>query len=384
MSMFYELMMKKKGMPERYQEVEYIQSKGTQYINTGVKFTENSSYDIIFEILDTSANKTVVGSNLGFAQNSDVVLMYAVRKNLLWYFYSSYTDILPTDSPYTTLKNRLVKTISGSNAILEIYNNDTLIETIQKTNQNFSNLPYFLFATNQNGSPNTVSNGLRIYSAKFYNGSSLVRNFVPVYDTITQKYGMWESVQGKFYGNDGTGDFDGSIVGYTVVGSPTTTDGVVSGFSSSDYLLLPVITNTDITEVCMKINIPSSALGLNKYFSCLIGAIQMTFYSATTKFTYANVNITGLGDIFFNVTGNISPDTDYWLKYINKGVKCQVYWSTDGINFNLGATKDNTITSASNYLYIGGNGSRYFEGKIYLNECYIKKNNKLWFNGQQA
>ena len=51
MSVFRDLLMTMKnggGLPSDYQQVEYIQSSGTQYINTGFKPTGDTSIGLIF------------------------------------------------------------------------------------------------------------------------------------------------------------------------------------------------------------------------------------------------------------------------------------------------------------------------------------------------
>ena len=42
-----------------------------------------------------------------------------------------------------------------------------------------------------------------------YNGNSLVRDMIPVYDTEGDEYGMYDLVSQSFFGNDGGGTITG-------------------------------------------------------------------------------------------------------------------------------------------------------------------------------
>ena len=47
----------------------------------------------------------------------------------------------------------------------------------------------------------------RLYSFKIYEGETLMRNFVPCIESATGKAGLYDTVEGKFYGNAGNGAF---------------------------------------------------------------------------------------------------------------------------------------------------------------------------------
>jgi hypothetical protein len=210
MSMFYELMMKKKGIPSRYQEVEYIESDGTQYIDTGVKGNQDTNYKIKFQ----SLKKT--GYNFGGVLCSRFSAYY----NRL----SIITGDAGTGvAPYGTevYVNNGTNTNQISFKSLEAYgvrivekngNNVTLNGDVQAFPEQITyTTPTTLKigCVDTNGTLSSFFNG-KIWYCQIYDNGTLVRNFIPVYDTLTNKYGMWESVQRKFYGNDGTGDFTGA------------------------------------------------------------------------------------------------------------------------------------------------------------------------------
>ena len=189
-----------------------------------------------------------------------------------------------------------------------------------------------------------------------------------------------------------------AVVGYTIVGSPTIVDGVVSGFSSSDYLrLLGFNINSDY-EIGTKIivnnlesanrNIIGSQYVYSKY-GFMISTNNKPYSAIWYELNGTYAYITSLIDLV------LQPNTIYYLKAILKNNTYQAFLSTDKINWiegNIanvpeGATivSPNTLRNQAGRLTFGG-GTQYttFDGSIYLNETYIKLDNKLWFNGQQA
>ena len=201
----------------KYKRLEYIQSSGTQYIDTGILANDETGMQVDVQWLNNS--DTVCIGSRGTSTATRCFIGSATTG-----FYLSWNE-LGSSRPAHNL-NRNVLSLNFYNNRKKIFNGTDLSDTLQTLATQTGNI--YLFVANDNGSA-SLKSSVKMYSAQITQGNQLVRNFIPVYDTLTQKYGMWESVQGKFYGNAGTGDFKGSIVGYTVVGSPTITDGVVSG-----------------------------------------------------------------------------------------------------------------------------------------------------------
>lgn len=175
-----------------------------------------------------------------------------------------------------------------------------------------------------------------------------------------------------------------AVVGYTVVGSPTITDGVVSGFSSSNYLKTNGgfnISNVENFEVviCAK---PNSA-------NCLIGAGSGDANSWKILFQSSQVWFipkTQSASYNLRIGATFDTNTFYYIKATKKGDIATISYSTDGINWQ--EIKSDTISwgTSTADISIGylSNYATSFNGSIDLNNTYIKINNKLWFNGQQA
>ena len=190
--MFYELMMKKKGMPSNYKLVEYIESTGTQYIDTLIPKTTNVKCKLTVQSTDNSGNHVI------FSYGS---------KSGQWFGTSNAYYSLGGGNDFSfssTSKQDVDITIRYQQDINVVISEESLTRAYSSAGSESDT--YRLFNVG------SYTSSCKVYSCEIrdYDNNRLLRNFIPVYDTLTQKYGMWESVQSKFYGNDGTGDFLGA------------------------------------------------------------------------------------------------------------------------------------------------------------------------------
>ena len=193
------------NIPVEYQEVEYIESSGTQYIDSGIKPNQDT--------------KTILKCKVAELPNVDnalfdtretrygLFLTFGGNNQFNTYDYSGSSQVAQqfntTDVFVVELKNKLV--INGT----EVYDKGSLTFTCQ------NNL--FFFAGNNNGSANWYSK-YKMYSLKIMDGSTLVRDFIPCYRKSDGVIGLYDKVEGKFYTNAGTGTF---LKGANVNGSYT-------------------------------------------------------------------------------------------------------------------------------------------------------------------
>lgn len=163
---------------------------------------------------------------------------------------------------------------------------------------------------------------------------------------------------------------------YTVVGSPTVNNGVVSGFSTSNYLKLPNVFKPVIApwEVVFKVNVTDYSNG-----GIIFGQRNGGYFYIRTEAT--GVFVTGHSNTILNGTTQIVLGKDYWVKARHDETKLYLELSEDGINY----TEENsvaissTFTPSSDPQYVGlwyntyANGlHNTFNGSIDLKESYIK------------
>ena len=168
-----------------------------------------------------------------------------------------------------------------------------------------------------------------------------------------------------------------AVVGYTVVGSPTIVDGVVSGFSGANYLKLDNVPQK--IEFVFKFTTSSNITSRQVVISSerLIEISVWDNYIKTWNFqSRQTVSL-------FSIQAN----TTYWGKEKITSTTKTFSISIDGINYGNDITIDDNSGTGTNTIRFGthiGNLGYNFLGSIDMNENWIKKDGKLWFNGQQA
>lgn len=181
-------------------------------------------------------------------------------------------------------------------------------------------------------------------------------------------------------------------VGYTVVGSPTIVDGVVSEFSDSNHLnLTDTFDPKKPYKIQVKFKLNSAFTNVsNDFFGVSTSGIFHLRITPSGKLDFC----VGNGIYDFNVveiegTTILSANTDYWVQFEFTGTKYIIRLSTDGTTW----TEENSLNSTAVpnpgnpfTLQIGDGHSNhwYFRGSIDLNETYININGIPWFTGKAA
>lgn len=194
-------------LPAGYTQIEYLQSSGTQHIDTGFKPNNNSKIVTTLQYVSSSSgNKFCLG-----ARTSNNVgrfsLGYSFGSGGGWFFGhgASVTTVNTTSSPTdktSVVIDKNVCTIAGQSA--------TATPSTFSTTQNL-----VLFADNEGGK--VGQNGaIKLYDCSIYDNGTLVRNFVPARNS-SGTLGLYDTVNGIFYTNQGSGTFTAGadIVGFT-------------------------------------------------------------------------------------------------------------------------------------------------------------------------
>ena len=186
-----------------YTQLEYIESTGTQYIDTGVR-VELGKVEIKYTMLPNDGDwATIIG------KHGDNIIFR--RKTAT----SDYEIYMYSSLPYTWLggyvenQTRTLQVSRSGNNII-IYSNGQLVFEGQndKKEGGEDNSSIYLFSSTLSGKSVYPSKS-RLYYAKFYTkDGTLVRNFVPVRNNATGKYGLYDTVGGQFYGNANTSGDD--------------------------------------------------------------------------------------------------------------------------------------------------------------------------------
>lgn len=176
------------GLPSAYQQVEYIESTDTQYIDTGFKPNQNTKVEIYGQQVKNLSN-SLFGVNPLFVITS-LNGKYAFRYNNTT-FATSVSSL------------GIAKLVLDKN---NAYVNDALVNTFSAgTFQSTYNACLFARASASGGVEEKGSS--KIYYAKIWDNGTLIRDFIPCYRKSDNVIGLYDLVNGVFYTNAGTGTF---------------------------------------------------------------------------------------------------------------------------------------------------------------------------------
>ena len=203
---------------DRFDEVEfydYLENTGTSYIDTGYNIGPGNSKNIKMYI-DYTATTNHVGNRWwthGIGGSGGKLTVYAgigdgqAGTNVQFTYGNGTADM--RTGVYGDIGTRYIYELDLKNKtyVVKDINDNKLVNLSNLTVNTVKNTysPY-LFAW-RNGSTGNLgySHSGKIYRYKLYDNNILVRDMIPCkYNNVA---GMWDRVEGKFYGNDGTGTF---------------------------------------------------------------------------------------------------------------------------------------------------------------------------------
>ncbi len=190
----------KNVLPCAYQRVEYLESTGTQFIDTGYKLNNNCDTELVIE--DLVAELTLYGGRFFGAWTTSTQQRYSFNIYGSVYLAMGYNNESSNNAYiFGTKKTK----ISGVKNLF--YVDDAL--KYEFANASFeTQYTAYLFATHV---PEDVSminpSRLKIYHCKIWDNNKIVRDFVPCYRKADNVAGMYDLANGVFYTNQGIGEF---------------------------------------------------------------------------------------------------------------------------------------------------------------------------------
>ena len=180
-----------------YQQVEYIQSTGTQYIDTGMKMSDINKVTGTFSFVSTSAVQGLFGR---WTSNSTTIQLIINPTNnqicAKWLDSNSCIEMNTSKHSFE---------LSSENTIID----GDVMATYSKSNAS-DNVNVVLFARRSDNSGTGLSNyaNVKLYNFQIYSNNVPVRAFVPVYRKSDNKPGLLDTVNGVFYTNAATSGND--------------------------------------------------------------------------------------------------------------------------------------------------------------------------------
>jgi len=191
-------------LPDDYQEVEYIEGTGTQYIKTDYIPTSSTSLSLQFMATSTSTSynwSQITGEKTSYHSSSSLQLAFCTGgnyPNILGLDYGEATDSI------AVAIDRNVKAEVKMTPDNWIINNTTVVPHTYSLSG--VGLPLWIFDCNNNNRGEFPFTG-RLYSYKIYENTELVHTFMPCYRKSDNTIGLYDTIEGKFYTNAGTGVF---------------------------------------------------------------------------------------------------------------------------------------------------------------------------------
>lgn len=225
-------------LPDGYTEVEYIQSSGTQYIDTG--FKPNQDTRLVMDVDTGSSWPTEFPALFGVGNTSSG----GSSNKFLTYLYKSISGV--HDHYAAQTKNSSTVNMFGRHTFDKNKNN-TIVDGItvnQFTYASFQQAsPLALFCCLDGGSY-TGFMTMKLYSCQIYDNETLARDFIPCVNASGEA-GLYDAVNKKFYGNAGSGAFEAQQGGGPVLlwtnASPTSSFAdqtvAVDGSEAKAYLV---------------------------------------------------------------------------------------------------------------------------------------------------
>ena len=196
-------------LPSGYTRLEYIESTGTQYIDTGIYGTEHHGMEIKYSYptLDGAYSGRLCGGRTG-----------GTSTNAFAYIGTYIGTLTPANNTfYVTSNNGLSANLQPIDtnvhtASVNLSNNQKSYfdgQEIQGTGETTAYVHQFttnLFRAYNGAYGWATPARARIYFCKITNSGELVRDFIPAKNS-NNELGMYDLVSGQFFANQGTGDF---------------------------------------------------------------------------------------------------------------------------------------------------------------------------------
>lgn len=183
-------------LPSGYKRLEFIASANGAYIDSGLFGSNTLDFEMV-AYSDLTSIQAFFGNRVREGQQC-YLLLYDKGNN----FYQFDVD---TSSQHFSKTNNVVASKKGNVLTL----ND--VSVTQKMNTFTTAQHIYILGLNNNGGVKFNAKGIRIYSLKFSENGTLIRDYIPARRLSDNKVGMYDKVEGKFYTSAHDGyEFKGS------------------------------------------------------------------------------------------------------------------------------------------------------------------------------
>ena len=362
------LVYKKRLLPYGYRQLEYIESTGTQYIDTGVKNVNSTKFTYEYKMRQTAEGAKLPA---GARSSTNARLMWGIIGTTVGGNYqagygSTYTNVKINEellNKWNVIKSEII----NNKYRISLIGNSTYYIDFNLENFDTSQSIY-LFGCNDQGSLfTTYPYTGDIQYVKMYNDGVLIRHFVPC-KNLSNEVGMYDLVNGVFYANQGTGAF---IAGPEIALPDGYTELKYIEATGEQYLDTGVVPNAN-TQVDYKIRFRQDATtaspligarvgnsGINRFFP-----ISYSNPSTDYRVSFGNALISGTIDFNIDYEGSFQPQNEVLI--------------LNGTSYSLAGHSFTKSTNYNLYLFAtSGYSGNLYQSKGVIYYCKIYKNNEL-------
>ena len=183
---------------------EYIESTGSQYINTGY-VAQNPSLQYELDMTWTGTNTGDFETFIGFmpSVNGNVPRAGLHKLSSTLFFGgddTKYSEVIPVSGERFNFYGDFITKNQ------KLYKNNTLIASSTHTfNPSSNTLSTYIFARNKDNARNNGAK-MKLYRAKIYEEYNTIYEFIPVRNAAGV-LGLYDIINNQFYTNAGSGDF---------------------------------------------------------------------------------------------------------------------------------------------------------------------------------
>lgn len=187
--------------------VEYIENTShTAYIDTKIIANQNTNYEIKVQFTKNTGYPYIFGSE--YAGRDRRFSLMEGSYNAFYYAANLHTQEINLSLTEEQQTSNLVVKKDGLIMYVDGEQKGTFSNTTFTTP---STLTIFTCHLSNGGIHNNIYKG-RFYYMKIYDGTTLIRDYIPMYQISTDTYGLWDNVEEKFYGSANNDKFTGSLL----------------------------------------------------------------------------------------------------------------------------------------------------------------------------
>ena len=292
-----------RNLPPEYTQLEYIESSGTQYIDTGVLLSNTDVFEISFQSLNSLESPIMgaISSGTSYTSTNNLSVTYTVAGKGNLSDYSVYCDGAAGNANYAwnggDRADGLKHTIKYNGLNIAPTLDDVPMEQIDThiLTENTPTVTTWLFGRNNTSTGTLSQAGVRIYDV-YIQGKG---HFIPA-KNASNVIGMYDLVSGQFFTNQGTGNF---IAGPDVVPTPDKPidiwcnngvlkarhqSGLPLGYTKIDYL------QNDVNSYIY------TNIGITADFKVLLDLYIPNSYSTAQSFIEGKTNINSFTIVGYN------------------------------------------------------------------------------------